>query len=363
MPAGNDVLAATLVMGLSLVAAGACSSPRSPADQGAPAASASPAPPNAVPGPPASGSAAGPAAPTARQAPPELVTGGSSGLAVIDAGGKVTRRLSKTPTSHPRWTADRQALVFLADSGELRRFELATGKETVIARLPATLAPCAGKTIDRTELQIESDEDFAFEKGGGAICVRLQDRNINMANIIVAFSVALGTGKVTPTIEMSECDHDPGAMLDGCRGELPDRHSRRNEAARPFAISEGVLVHGKSRRTLGRSRDYREEKVSPSGKWAIVGGNLSNGDYIERDVFLFDRDTGKLYPLPASTRTWPSPIPGRDLGKLPSWSGRTIMAVGETTILWLGPGDAVAIGQALVVPGVRITHFEGDLAR
>jgi hypothetical protein len=80
-------------------------------------------------------------------------------------------------------------------------------------------------------------------------------------------------------------------------------------------------------------------------------------------VFLFDRDTGKLHPLPEATRTWPRAIPDRDLARLQSWSGRTVMAVGETAIIWLGPGDAVAIGQRLVVPGIRIAHFEGDLAR
>jgi hypothetical protein len=185
---------------------------------------------------------------------------------VIDADGKVIKRLSKTPTSHPRWTADHQALVFLAESGELRRLELASGKETVIGKLPATLTACPGKTIDRTELRIQSDHDFAFEKGGGAICIRLQDRNINMADVIVAFSVELTTGKVTPTIEMSECDHEPGAMPEGCHGELPDRSSGRNDVARAFAIYDGVLSHGKSRRKLGRPRDYREEEVSPSGR-------------------------------------------------------------------------------------------------
>jgi hypothetical protein len=39
-----------------------------------------------------------------------------------------------------------------------------------------------------------------------------------------------------------------------------------------------------------------------------------------------------------------------------------IMAVGETSIVWLGQDDAVVIGQQLVVPGVRNAHLEGDLA-
>jgi hypothetical protein len=184
-----------------------------------------------------------------------------------------------------------------------------------------------------------------------------------MADVIVAFSVELATGKVTPVIEMSECERDPGSTPEGCHGQLPVRAARRKEAAHAFTISEGVLRHGKSHRKLGRPGDYNEEEASPSGRWATVGGNVSNGDYIERDVFLFDRDTGKLYPLPESATTWPKPIPDRDLARLPSWSRRTIMAVGETPIVWLGHDDAVAIGQQLVVPGVRIAHFEGDLAR
>jgi hypothetical protein len=45
MPAENQILAATLVMGLCFLAAGACSNSSSPADQVAPARSASPQPP------------------------------------------------------------------------------------------------------------------------------------------------------------------------------------------------------------------------------------------------------------------------------------------------------------------------------
>jgi hypothetical protein len=387
MLGGTPVLAAATAIGLSCMAAGACSSGKTSAEQASPGSGSAQTPAGSALGTPASGSsasaggsqasaavaagsaagsagtAAGSAAPAGSPVASELVTGGSFGLAVIDGSGKVTRRLSKTPTSHPRWTADHKALVFLAESGELRRLELASRKESVIGKLPATLAPCAGKTIDRTALSIQADEDFGFENGGGAICIRLQDRNINMADVIVSFRVELATGKVTPTIEMSECSHEPGDMPQGCHGELPEHAARQKESAKPFAISDGVLTHGKSRRKLGRPSDYHEEQVSPSGKWSIVGGNLSNGDYIERDLFLLDRDTGKLYPLPRSARTWPRPIPERDLGKLQRWSGRTVMVVGETTILWLGKEDSVAIGQLLVVPGASIAHFDGDLAR
>lgn len=211
MPAGSHGYAATLTTGLSfglgLLVSSACSN-RTPADHTASAGSASAQPSrppagaapagSAAPPVPGDGSAAAPtsaagsAAPPATQAPPELITGGDFGLAVIDADGKVVQQLSKTPTSHPRWTADHQALVFLAESGELRRLELASGKETVLGKLPATLTPCPGKTIDPTRLRIQEDEDFAFENGGRAICIRLQDRNINMADVIVTFSVDLG---------------------------------------------------------------------------------------------------------------------------------------------------------------------------
>lgn len=346
-----------LAAGLSLIAivAGeACSNGKPRPDPAAPVVHADAQLTNDAPSP---------TAPAAKPAPPSLVAGGSGGIAVIGADGKVTRRLSATPTSHPRWTADHQALVFLSESGELRRLDLATGAETTIGKLPATIAPCAGKTIDRTTLAIQSDEDFAFEPGGRAICIRLQDRNINMADVIIAFRVDLATGAAVSTIEMSACERDGGEMPEGCRGRLPAGPAAQKSAQRPFAISEGVLTHGKSHRNLGRPHDYNEEKVSPSGKWAIVGGNHSNGDYIERDLFLFDRDTGQLYPLPESATTWPAPVPSREQSKLASWSGRTISAVGETPILWLGDRDAVAIGHALVVPGISITPFEGDLAR
>ena len=371
MPAGTHASAAILALA-GLATCVACSSGKL-ADPPARAGSGSAQVVKPTAGSAAAAAATGSAesaAPIAPDAPAEssaplalpLIIGDRFGLSLIDSDGKVLKQLSTTPTSHPRWTADHRALVFLSERGELRRLELATGKETVIARLPAKLTPCEGQTIERTELRIQSDEDFAFNKRGDEICIRLQDRNINMADIVVAFRVELATGKVEPTIEMSRCEHEAGSMPQGCHGDLPDGPSPPREA-RPYEISDGVLVHGASRKKLGRARDYHEEEISPSGKWAVVGGNLSNGDYIERDVFLLDRDTGKLYPLPESARKWPAPISTRQLGKLQAWSGKTIMAVGETRILWLGQGDRLVIGQALIVPGVRISHFEGDLAR
>lgn len=387
MRSGYRMVSASLVIGLCCTAAGCSSKPsaehaaagsgsvRTAAGSaaggsagggsagGGSAASAAAGGSAAAAGSGATAGSAAPAGTAGAVASPELVTGGEFGLAVIDGSGKVIRQLSKTPTSHPRWTADHKALVFLARSGELRRLELAGGKETVIGALPATLTPCPGKTIDRTRLDIQSDDDFAFEKGGGAICVRLQDRNINMADIVVSFRVELATGKATPTVELGACDRGAGDMAQGCHGELADRAAAPDKTPRPYSVSEGVLIHGASHRKLGRPHDYHEEEISPSGKWVLVGGNLSNGDYIERDLFLLDRDAGKLYPLPKSAKTWPRPIPSRDLGKLQTWSGRTAMVVGETAIVWLGQGDTVAIGPLLVVPGVSIASFEGDLAR
>ncbi len=301
---------------------------------------------------------------TPKLTPPKLVVGGEQGIAAVDDSGKVIKVLSKTLAVHPRWTTDHQAIVFLSNT-EVRKLQLDTATETVIAKLPATIAACPDTTIELSELSIQEDADFMFDKAGKTLCIRLQDRNINMAETIVSFEVELATGKTDPLIVMSSCPRkekdEPGM---GCTGQRTEPKATTTPVAKPFAIVKGKLVdHGKPKRKLESQGDFEEEAVSPSGRWAVIGGNRNEGDYIHRDLFLFDRDSGNVFPIPETAATWPAPIAATELPTIESWSGRTYGAVGETAIRWLGDGDMLVIGSELITPGTRVSKLDGDLAR
>ena len=43
--------------------------------------------------------------------------------------------------------------------------------------------------------------------------------------------------------------------------------------------------------------EYSPETSSPSGRWVVLGGDVSEGDYIHRNLVLLDRAKGDIYPL------------------------------------------------------------------
>lgn len=103
------------------------------------------------------------------------------------------RRLSATPAAHPRFVPNSTALVFIATaSKELRRLDPATGKETVLAKLPGP-AQCPGE--DDYEVEPQSHHDVWVDGEGCTANVRLMDRNENMANVSYGVRVDLASGR------------------------------------------------------------------------------------------------------------------------------------------------------------------------
>ena len=303
-----------------------------------------------------------------------LVVGGDDGLAQIGADGKVIKVLSKTPTSYPRWTPDHTALLFVSTAGELRRVELATGTETVIAKLPASITACPKVTIDRSTLHLQQAIDFIVDKAGTSACIQLSDRNIQMVNTSVMWTVDLASGKVQQKILVSDCPKKGNeavaweclsADLAAAKAADPGpKPPPPPPVAKPFGISDHQLVsHGKAISELGTQHDFGEETISPSGKWALLGGNLAQGDYIHRELLLLDRDTGKIYPLPRDAGPWQPAIPAADLPRLDTWSDKTATAVGESTVEWLGDADLLLVDHLLVTPGTGAVRLDGDVAR
>jgi len=117
---------------------------------------------------------------------------------------------------------------------------------------------------------------------------------------------------------------------------------------------------------------YETESTSPSGRWAVLGGDVSEGDYIHRSLVLLDRTTGDLFPIRPKGGPWPAAlarptaVAGKPTPPLKLPVQKTIGAVGETETRWLGTSTAseLLVIDALVVrPGATSFSVKGRLAR
>ena len=114
--------------------------------------------------------------------------------------------------------------------------------------------------------------------------------------------------------------------------------------------------------------EYSPETSSPSGRWVVLGGDVSEGDYIHRNLVLLDRAKGDIYPI-RSGRAWPAPL--RPVGKrtppqLKTPIENTAEAVGETDVRWLGASEEselLIVDDLVVKPGVAAFSVKGQIAR
>ena len=64
-----------------------------------------------------------------------------------------------------------------------------------------------------------------------------------------------------------------------------------------YDLQDGTIVAGKKKFARLGAGDFSNEKLSPSGKWAVIGGNISEGDYIDRSLYL-DQNIQQLLGQP-----------------------------------------------------------------
>ena len=100
------------------------------------------------------------------------------------------------------------------------------------------------------------------------------------------------------------------------------------------------------------------EKRSPSGRWAVLSGNIKSGDYIYRQIVLLDQKTGAFYAVNKGDACSQKLHPG-DFTIAPEMEEATISIAGEARLAWVGGRDLLIVGQLLVVPGKRGYAFEG----
>lgn len=338
-PRRRPVFAAFVLIALS---SGCSRGPTGPSTEPSNAPPKAAAGPTAAPAPnpPASAASAPP-----RPALPEgtLVVGGPDGIVELGLDGSVKRILTKTPASAPRFAPGGRDVLFLARDKHELRVVSRDGRERVVATLPMR-KECVSpeKTLSPHE-----ESDFIVDPKKGVACLRLADRNANMMSIGVVARVELATGKAKTAVSLS--------LSEPCRAE------KIAESLLDCEYGGEVNQNGKPAKTEGSRlpAGYHEESRSPSERWAVVTGNVQEGDYIHRDLYLFDTSAGRIYPVVKGN--WPAPIPAEMLGK--GGPDATADAVGESTIRWLGVADWLLVDNLLIAPGERVSELPGDLAR
>ena len=279
------------------------------------------------------------------------------GVRQVSLDGKTVRWVSREPARRPRLLPDQKSLLFLVPkTGQLRRLDLQTGMTAAVATLPRRFRLCARPQdggqlrYPLDQLDVQSVDDFVIDASGQAACLTLMDRNINMANVIIDVRVSLqGSGQVDWALDFpNDC---PGKKTAPCeRKSLPYRQPP-NAA---YDMEEGWLVGGKRPRIRLGQGDFSVDAVSPGGTWAVIGGDIDEGDYIHRSLFLLQRQTGSVHTIAEKSITLRR-------AQLRTMAVESEAAVGETEIRWLSD-SALLIDQKLVWPGVGLVDLGGEVA-
>lgn len=299
----------------------------------------------------------------------ELVAS-EQGIREVGADGATLRVLTSTPAAFPRYANEGRAVVFLARGrAEVRRLTLDDCVEARVATLPRGVgAACGGQfasDYDPTEY-VQSDDAIDLTDDG-ALCLHVMDRNLNMMNVEVVMRVGLADGAVAHRVTTPATCGGAHPPVDGplC-AVAPRASSRRNGDAMPFAIEGNRLVRRDARgrrSTLGTvlGSDVSLDEMSSSGRWQVFSANVEEGDYIHRDLLLFDAQTGHMHPIVEGP--FPAPLDARTIGAINTVHGHTASATGETTIRFLDPGERLWVDGLLVIPGERGVRVPGALAR
>ena len=312
-----------------------------------------------------------------------LIVGNGERLELWAIDGSTQRTLSEGAAFHPR-KLNAETVLALRPSGEkpelgqqLVRISLRDGSRTVVANLPAFR--CGNAAADAwQDLDIEDPRDFTFDVGGKVACFDLLDRNINMADVMLKVRVELDSGSVRRWLALGEPECvAPSGVMDGDPSDEEWCNPARESDDAPEPVASFAFDYNDETGWIERTGaapsnyiqlpDYMREKLSPSGRWLVLGGDIQEADYIHRSLLLFDRETGSLYPVMAEPTAWPAPLTAAKPGaavKAPSEGMADV--VGESDVRWLSVSsgsELLIVDQLVIVPFRASWAFEGELAR
>jgi hypothetical protein len=278
-----------------------------------------------------------------------FLVGSNEGLYAYTLDGS-HRLVSRGRARHPRWWKADAVLVADNDlqggaGANILVVSLPHGDRQTIAAIPPF--SCGGD--DSLNVSLWTGSDFLVDRKRGQVCIDLMDRNLNMAGIIVNVMIDAASGRVTRRLMMGEegCTPPPDVRV----GESPSKPPcSANQAQRtrvkplgPFRFKRGVIRRGAERIATHRAlTHFTATEISPTGRWFLLESEPAEGDFIYRNLLLFDASTGAVHVVPTSPQWTPPPAVG--------W-------------LDLGPSDALLVKDLVIIPGERAFRVEGDVVR
>ncbi len=313
--------------------------------------------------------------------PAWLVAGSQRGLERWSLDGRATM-ISRGTARFPRWRSADKVVVLTGDelaSGKilLQQVSLSSGKRRTLATLPPFSCKNKEERQDKEELLpalpllLQTQDDFRLDRTGRKACLRIMDRNINMAEIGVDMEIDLRSGKTRrwSFAEEETCEPPPGVVIKNgpasdCGAMEPDAEPMSARTDYSFTFRDGRIVDATDQviKRAAVLKGYANGPVSPSGRWVVLYGEIAEGDYMHRGILLFDRSDGSVHQVPMkATQVWSAAI---DLSKTRKHLS-VLDTVTEDDVRWLPIADAdvLVVNFRVVVPGARLFMVRGEVAR
>lgn len=330
-----------------------------------------------------------------------LVASRELGIVEVDASSAaVVRTITATHASIARRRDSTHAVFLVEGTNELREVDLTSGVERTIATLPGDVGlGCGGQWGSSAAGEaphppyVVSDAlwfSTSMAVDADHACFEVMDRNLNMASVVAQIEVDLRTSAIRSWITWVLADEPSSciALAEAEETALPctqllRRRSREAGTAGRARTGHWTVREGAGEQSMGllvpptgraRRLAVREphiETISPDGRWAVIGGNREEGDYIHRSLWMLDLTSGRLFghgddddddtrtPTPA-VRGWPAPIAPRELADPRRMERGAFGASGETSVRWRG--RTLVLGdQVIVTPGRSIVRLPGPI--
>lgn len=238
-----------------------------------------------------------------------------------------------------------------AQTLEIRRLDPVTAQDRLIARLPTLHCP-DGKTV------LAWQPSLAVAADGGA-CLYWVD--VPWDPMRAARVRVDDDGRIH---SWTWCGEELAQMPSACEVQVP-------AAATPAVDDEpfkAQVQNGHDTAIVSRDKPnvykllqaestaFEPERRSPSGRWQVLIGNEQWGDLLHQALLLFDRHTGRLFPVRRGP--WPPALTPEEMRRI-ALDFPTAEAI---DVAWLAHSDVLLVAEDVVVPGVGGYHA-GVLAR
>jgi hypothetical protein len=267
--------------------------------------------------------------------------------------------------------------------GTLALFRLdEAGNETRVASLPTVfdgrqcrlVAPGVGETSDAA-LSVQEDYGFSIDEAGAFACLTIADRNDNMADVRFTLRVDLKSGQVASALNsdaVGSCKEEPAPPCEGKLGSgYQPRHSDPEQEwpftwdpERSSVIARGASEGGRPICAPGVDLDSADDRdfgcaahegLSQSGRFVLVSGALSEGDYIHRELYLIDLQSGELLGMMGDALEFKVV----SVDEIMTEGFGSLDVVGESDLRWVG-GDRLWVDGWLIDPAARRAAALGE---